>query len=496
MKKALLIFAISITGILHAQNSQDFEKQLNSEDSVALITIANYPENLREAILTICKNPSFLVQIEQLQKSSSKEFRDVVEIYSQEEQKNFWNLTRYPKLINEIGSSNLKTKDELANIANKYPVELQSTIIKYGQKHYDVLYKINTLQNIADKNYETIIDSYSEKDKSSYRELIKHPDIINVLASNMHLSVMLGNMHSTDPTYTMLLLDSIKIKQNQQIEKETKEWQIGLEKNPEAKKEMEQAAKEYLNNSNNSTTNPDDVYDQSDLDDEKQLITNNVTNTTILQIQPYSYWFGYPTWYDYPYWYPYPYWYQFGFYWSATGIVYTGLPTPYFMHWYFFNGNHHYYYSNFSNYCLEHHNNYYSPRYQRTGFNSEIHRWEKANEPTLPRGYLKTDNERVNRLKELGRFEMNYQNSTKGIFGRNITRTEFLKNNPAHYPKLNRVIVEPRFNKQINYPKQQNPIKYNMERPNRNPSTNPQNKIQQVPRQKQNEINNSRPRKR
>ena len=70
MKKALLIFAISITGILHAQNSQDFEKQLNSDDSVALITIANYPENLREAILTICKNPSFLVQIEQLQKSS------------------------------------------------------------------------------------------------------------------------------------------------------------------------------------------------------------------------------------------------------------------------------------------------------------------------------------------------------------------------------------------------------------------------------------------
>jgi hypothetical protein len=113
----------------------------------------------------------------------------------------------------------------------------------------------------------------------------------------------------------------------------------------------------------------------------------------------------------------------------------------------------------------------------------------------LPRGYLKTDNERANRLKELGRFEMNYQNSTKGIFGRNITRTEFLQNNPAHYPKLNRVIVEPRFNKQINYPKQQNPIKYNMERPKKNPSTNPQNKIQQTPRQKQNEINNARPRK-
>ena len=289
------------------------------------------------------------------------------------------------------------------------------------------------------------------------------------------------------------MLDSIKIKQDIQIEKEKKEWKEGLEKNPEAEKEMEQVAREYINKETNIDLNDDDVYSNSTSNKNVDIITTNapLLNATI---SPYPYWFGYPYWYEYPYWYPYPYWYNFGFYWGASGIVYVGLPSPYFMNWYFFNPHHHFYYSNFSDYCIGHHYNHYEPRFQRTDFNSEIHRWEKANEPNLPKGYLNSDVNRPNRIKELGRFEMNYQSNTKSIFGRNITRSEFLQNNSNYYPQLNPVINQSRFNQRINYPKQQSPIKYNMEQPQNSPSLNQKNKNRREPTQKMGEGNKAKPR--
>ena len=475
MKNILLIFTVIISVILKGQTIQNLENDLNSEDSTALVKIASYPDSLRKDILVVCQEPSFLIKTEMLQKNSSQSFRDLVDKFSKEDQTNLWNMTRYPELISEIVTGEVKSKEELKLISKKYPQELESSIIKYGQKDYSTLSTINNLYINTNKEYENIISEYSNKNKASFQKLIKHPDILNVLSSNMHLTVILGNMYNTDPKYTLLMLDSIKIKQEIQTEKEKQEWISGLEKNPEAKKEMEQVAKEYLNKEKENNVFEDDVYSSSTSDENIKIVNSNTT-TINTPINPYPYWFGYPYWYDFPYWYPYPYWYNLGFYWGASGIVYIGLPSSYFMHWYFFNPHHHYYYSNFSDYCIGHHYSHYGPRFQRTDFNSEIHRWEKANEPNLPKGYLNADNNRPKRIKELGRFEMNYQSSTKGVFGRNITRSEFLQNNPNYYPNLNPVIKQSRFNQRINYPKQQNPIKYNMEQPKRAPTNLPQNK--------------------
>ena len=494
MKKTFLIIALSISILLNGQNKSNLEKTLNTEDSTALVTIANYPDSLRTDILVACREPSFLVKTELLQKNSSQSFRTIVENYSKEDQKNLWDLTRYPNLISEIVISKIKTKEDIKTIANKYPKEIQPAILKYSEKYYNTIVAINNLYINTNLEYEKIIASYPIENIKSYRKLINHPDILNVLSTNMHLSVILGNMYSTDQKHILNMLDSIKIKQDIQIEKEKKEWKEGLEKNPEAEKEMEQVAREYINKETNIDLNDDDVYSNSTSNKNVDIITTNapLLNATI---SPYPYWFGYPYWYEYPYWYPYPYWYNFGFYWGSSGIVYVGLPSPYFMNWYFFNPHHHFYYSNFSDYCIGHHYNHYEPRFQRTDFNSEIHRWEKANEPNLPKGYLNSDVNRPNRIKELGRFEMNYQSNTKSIFGRNITRSEFLQNNSNYYPQLNPVINQSRFNQRINYPKQQSPIKYNMEQPRNSPSHNQQNKNRREPSQKMIERNSAKPRR-
>jgi hypothetical protein len=321
-----------------------------------------------------------------------------------------------------------------------------------------VLTEINTLNINSQNEFENIIGNYPAQTKTAYRTLINHPDVLNTMATNMHLTVILGDMYKSDSKQTIHILDSVSVEHKKQNAKDLEEWKAGLEKNPEAKSEMEQAAKEFTNEKHQDDYYTDDVYATGPSAKSNVPVYTSPPTITYV-IQPYPYWFGYPWWYDYPYWYPYPYWYNCGFYWGPAGIVYMDFPSPYFMH---------YYYSNFSDYCVGYNYQHYGPRYQRTGFNSEIHHWARANEPNLPRGYFNADPLRPTRIKELGKFEMDYHNNTKGVFGKNITRPEFLQNNGSYYPHINPVINQPRFNKSIIYPQQQNPVKFNMGLPGMN----------------------------
>jgi hypothetical protein len=459
MKNTLIILSLTLTLFVKGQNKQNLLKDLNQDDSTALLTLVTFPDSIRTTILTACQKPDFLIKTESLQKNSSKSFRDLIDNYNKEEQKKIWDISRYPGLISKITTGGKKTKDELDKIASNYPKEIQPTILEYGTKHFETLAEINNFEVSSNAEFEKIIVNYPEETKNHYRSLLSHPDILNTLATNMHLSVILGNLYTTSPKQTLQLFDSIKVEQEKQTAKNQEDWKNGLEKNPEAKKELEKVANEFITDKE-PDSNVDDVYYSNSSNSKPQTFTQQPIINQV--VYPYPYWFGYPWWYDYPYWYPYPYWYNFGFYWGPSGIVTFGMPSPYFMHWYFFHPYHHYYYSNFSNYCLDYHYSHYGPRDQRTGFNSEIRNWTRANEPNLPRGYLRISENRQTRIKELGRFEMNYHDNTKGVFGKNITRTEFLQNNPTYYPNLNSVITQPSFNKRINYPPQQAPIRFNM----------------------------------
>jgi len=456
-----LFIALSLT----AQVKSRLSKNLSSEDSIGLSTIASYPDSLRPAILQACQKPEILIKAEALQKSAGQEFLRITDGYSKEEQKKLWDLTRYPGLVDEISAGGKKSKEELENLAGKYPAEIKSTVKEYGRKHYEVITEMNTLYKNSQTEFEKILAPYPPATQSAYRSLINKPDILNTLSNNMHLVVTLGEMYKTDPKQTARMLDSVRTEQSKQAVKDLEEWKEGLEKDPEAKKELEQAAREFSEETKNgSGEDLDDVYKTGGETKavEKVYVTQPVI--TNYYMQPYPYWFGYPWWYDHPYWYPYPYWYHSGFYWGPAGMVFIGFPSPFFMHWYLYHPYHHYYYPYLTDYYLSYHQTHYGPRNVRTGFNSEIHHWSRANEANLPKGYFNKDASRPQRIKELGRFEANYHNSTKGVFGKNLTRAEFLRNNPDHYPAMKQVIHEPRFNQPVKYPQQQNPVKFNMEK--------------------------------
>lgn len=467
MKKIFQLFVLCITLSVQAQTKQNYSKSLTPDDSIALETLASYPDSIRPNIFAACKNPDFLVKTEALQKNTSELFRNLIDAYNKDEQVKFWDLARYPGLISKMAGSERKSKEELELIASQYPQEIRSTVVEYGRKHHDVLNDINALSNRTNSEFEKIIADYPDQSKASYRGLINRPDVLNTLSSNMHLSVIVGNMYTADPKQTLFMFDSIRAEQIKQSAKAKEDWKNGLEKDPEAKKEMEQAALEFIKDKE-PDSQVDDVYNTAPYNPKPQVMSSPPTLNPV--IYPYPYWYGYPWWYTSPYWYPYPYWYNVGFYWGSGGIVYFGYPSPFFMNWYFYHPYHHYNYSHFTNYCLGYHDSHYGPRTQTIGFNREIHNWTRANEPNLPKGYLRADANRQTRIKEYGKFEMNYHDNTKGVFGRNITRPEFLQNNPNYYPNLRPALKQRTFNQQIKYPAQQNPARFNMGRPVKMPT--------------------------
>jgi hypothetical protein len=479
MRRIFLCAVLFTSLFINAQNEPRLDKDFTADDSTALLTVASYPDSIRTPALLACQNPEVLVNTEALQKSTSESFRNAVSNYTQTEQQKFWDITRYPDLISKITNGGKKSKEELETIATAYPKTMQSTIVEYGRKHYEKLIEINKLYANSQTEFNNVVATYPKPVKDAFTKLLSTPDVLNTLSTNLHLSVILGNMYVTNPKQTKATLDSIKNEHAKQSAKDLEDWKAGLEKDPQAKQEMENAAKQFIKENATSDDvyyNPatDDVYNNSS--NSNTASNNNNLNDPYYNnynyppnmgypIQPYPYWFGYPWWYTFPYWYPYPFWFNLGFYWGPFGMTFWGLPSPFFMNWYLFNPYNHYYYPHFSNYALGYSGAHYGPRYERTGFNHQINSWARTNASGLPKGYLNADPQRADRIKELGKFEMDYHNNTKGLFGKNISRPDFLQNNKNYYPHISPVINQSHFNQPISYPHQQNPIRFNMDAP-------------------------------
>ena len=467
-----ILFYICLFAGLHAiaQENAQLTKTFSAEDSLALVTIAALPDSVRPAAIEACHKPQILVKAEALQQGTSEAFRKLTADYTKEEQKKLWDLARYPALVNEIAGDGKKSKEELAAIAARYPKEIQPAVKAFGRKHYEVISEMSKLYQNSEAEFRKILAPYPESTRNAYTKLSRRPDVLHTLANNMHLAVILGEMHRTDAARTALMLDSIRMQHKQQTAKELEAWKSGLEANPRARQEMEQAAREFASETGTGSEDIDDVYktpgEQSagqpapgkrEAEGAEPVVGNNY------YMQPYPYWFGYPAWYDYPFWYPYPYWYHTGFYWGPGGMVFIGYPSPLFMQWYLYQPYHHYYYANFTDYCLSYNRQYYGPRAARTGFNHQVTQWRRANEAHLPKGYFNADAQRPQRIRELGKFEMEYNNATKGVLRKNVTRPEYLERNQKNYPNIRPALRQPHMNKPVEYERRQE--RHKMDRP-------------------------------
>ncbi|MCB0793295.1 MAG: hypothetical protein KDB88_01040, partial [Flavobacteriales bacterium] len=271
--------------------------------------------------------------------------------------------------------------------------------------------------------------------------LLDHPEVLSIMTERMDLTVTVGDMYRRDPEGTILIADSL----NQVVEQETAEelaaWKERMDNDPEAREQFKKSAEAF-----EKEQVPDDVYyTEAEAKALREQVEDPANTERIVEhhyYEPYPYWFGYPRWYAFPRWRPYPWWYDWGFYfgWGAGwgvswggGWGYWGLPSFYYMNWYWGNPWNHYYYPGLSCHYINH---YYGHRNSLGSIRSSTETWRRENAAALPAD-LSTDNPRqIEAVREFGkleaeRMEFNRQNPTKPV-----DQATFLRTNNEKFPTL------------------------------------------------------------
>ncbi|MBK6929569.1 MAG: hypothetical protein IPH12_01420 [Saprospirales bacterium] len=226
-------------------------------------------------------------------------------------------------------------------------------------------------------------------------------------------------------------MDSLSLTVARAHAEELDAWKKTVESDPEAREELQAAAREYSDEYGYT----DEVYDIIQADD---LYAEPVAEAAPAVVERhyyynYSYWFGYPWWAPQPCWRPYPYWWYWGFYPYDRAIIIVHLPSYHFMNWYFYHPHHHHVYNHLSTHFVNH---YYAHRNSGTTITTGVGEWRNHNRAILSDEWL-TDKSRLpERLREYGRFEQRRQTFNQKNPGRSMGSTEYLEKNARQYPEL------------------------------------------------------------
>lgn len=431
MIKCLLLiislFVFNSNTDVYAISLQDEFSQLKHEDSLDIYVIALYSSQVRENIYNVSMYPEGLVKINDNQKKSYESFKELISSYTKEDQQKIWNLSRYKDLMTDLLNAGGKRK-KIDKALQKYPTEMHDDANFIANNH-ELLKSIVDVQSKFDKEFEKIIAAYSPEIQHAFRELLNSPEALSLLNRNMNLTVRIGSMYKDSSTELRQQFDSLNLIVAEQNAHEKEEWSKELNENPDAQKEMKQSADKFAEDNN---------YRKSEI-----AITDPVIIEHYVYV-PYSYWSGYPWWYEYDYWYPYPYWYHCGFYVWNDRVVWIRPPSWYFIRWHFNHHHHLFEYPHLTNVYINHY--YYGPRRGISGNTLEVSSWMKQNEMNLPRDFKSATEQRIVRIREFSKSEMDREEINKKNPNSNITREDFMKQHAEEYPTLKEhpVIEEPR----------------------------------------------------
>ena len=347
--------------------------QMVQDDPSTIETIAGADDKIQHHILQISKTPEVLDKMAELQKRSQQQFRNIIQDYDRTEQEAFYDLARYPNLITELVRNGRPSTAEAIRISSNYPVDIRETAIRYSRSYFDVLVRIDRLNNAIDRSFQTYLEPYNERTRESVNMLLSHPEIVSTLVEDMSFTSLLGEVYSEDPEWVINRLNRISVELAEQNREDLEAYKNQIQNDPEAYNELLEASDRYARETNNSRR-----YDG-----------NSDPIVEIRLINSYPYWFGYPYWYSSPIWRPYPTYYHTGFYRNRYGnITFTGLPSFNFIHWHT-----HYHPGLFPHLSYNYYNyyhNYYSNHPQRENRPVSYHGFYKSIEANV------VNNPRVN----------------------------------------------------------------------------------------------------
>jgi hypothetical protein len=428
-----LVFLIVATGIkcVAQDDNRSLLKQVIRENQETVDAIAMYPTETRKIIFEATEYPEVIAKLNAMQKNSQAAFEKLISSFSKEEQEKIWNLTRYDDLISDLAANRNMSEDEINNILVNYPEEIHKTALEERKNNYDLIVQINRMNKSYNSDFELLMSSYIPEVINVFREMIKMPEVLDILFDHMQYTVVVGDYYKKNPERVLHKTDSLNLVLTQKNTREADDWKQSMNDDPQAQEEYTQAAQEYAQ---------DNGYQPEDYN---ASMTQDVTN---YNSNPYNWWFGYPSWYPYDYWNPYPYWYDWGFYYGpGRRAVFFGLPSAYFMEWYFYYPEHSTKYAELSN----HYYNYYNRHRESMNNNSISHTvndWRNRNKDIVTDDWDKNNFNRAQRFKEYGQMEIDRRKYNTNNTHQQIAQSEYLQKKQNKYPLLSADVS----NKQLN----------------------------------------------
>lgn len=388
MKTLLLPLCGFIFGNIFQVSAQDLPQRLQQlfvEDSTDIQTLAIYPAETRALLLQASAHPDVLARISDAQLRSNERFKNLVSSYSKEEQQRIWSITRFEGLAAKMAILAPPSGDKLEDILKDYPDEAKEDARFIGSHYPQIPGKIAEQDRAFSEEYNTIVKTSVPDDQAAFLTLVKQPEALSMLNSNMKMTVRLGDLYKSDPAAVKYSLDTLALRLAAQKARDAEEWKKALKDDPEAAKELRDESGEY---------SKENGYDQRELTEKEILVVEHPV------FLPYPYWCGYPWWHRDPYWYPYPYWYHTGFYFWHGEMVIWGPPSWYFLNWHFYHRPHFAHYPHISGVYL---NYYYGPR-RAASFNTMVvHNWVRSNKSLVPKEIFIRDKDQPERIREFGK---------------------------------------------------------------------------------------------
>lgn len=420
------LFLLPLFLVLHlfqpafGQEPSSIVAQLEQEEQQSLAALSLYPDSLRDVILAACLHPEVIIRLENMQSRSAASFQHILANYDKQTQEILWDLSRYPGLIEGLAGNGQKSTKEIAALLESYPEEIHDHAFAYGQNEYKTLAEIYQLNQNMERAFDELLTGYPTATQNTFMTLLSLPEAIGILADNMRMTILVGDLYKRHPESVKHEMDSLNIEIANEKAAELEDWKRTLEENPEALRELEAASEEYAKE-----------YSRAATVQRVEVVHHNVWNGP--NWYPYRYWYGYPWWYEYAHWYPYPYWYHWGYYYGpGGGVTIIGLPSWHFCNWYFQRPRHHYHWYHLSDCFAGYHQRH---RNSASGLGRAVNNWENENRNNLPRGWM-AESGRPDRFREFGKFEMDLEAHNVKHSGAPISRIEYLRKHKNRYPSL------------------------------------------------------------
>ena len=318
MKKVislLVVFGMMFVLNIKAQSHDEEWSKLVEQDSVDITSISLYPKNTRTNIFKICTQSEGMVKLKDIQEKSQENFRKEISKFSQADQENIWNMTRYPGLLDELAATKGEKK-QIENILKKYPEEIRGYSLDYSVSHYGMIMSIYKISKDFETSFKNLVKTYPTDLQTAFQEIMKTPEVLTMLNNNIHMAIHLGSIYKSKPEFLENEMDKWGVMAAEQNTKEKEKWKKEMESDPAISSEMKESSKEFASD-----------YGYT----EKECGNVNPDEVVKYVYIPYAYWSGYPFWYESPIWYPYPYWYHSGFYYWNNSIIWLGPPSYFFV---------------------------------------------------------------------------------------------------------------------------------------------------------------------